>query len=59
MDLGCQTVSADASGGDVEIDISPEGLVALNESVGDHYLITGRLPDLHPMMPGMPPAVRE
>lgn len=49
------TISADACGSDVVMEITPEGLAALNGSLGDAIVMGGRLTDLMDV-PGMPPS---
>ncbi len=53
---GVTTLSIDSGGMDVVIDLSPAAISAINLSLGSHFLVTGRLTDLHPLMPGTPPA---
>jgi len=53
---GLTTISAADGGSDIVMTLSPAAIMAINASLGDHFLITGRLPDIHPSMPGMPPS---
>ncbi|MBL8964373.1 MAG: hypothetical protein KF787_13475 [Phycisphaeraceae bacterium] len=53
---GLTVVSGDHSGSDVVIDLSTHAVDAMNAAIGSKFLITGRLTDLHPESPGMPPA---
>lgn len=55
---GLTTISAASGGADVIIDLSPEAIMDINAALASdpHFLITGRLPDIHPDMPGMPPS---
>lgn len=54
--FGLAVISGDLSGSDVVIDLTPEGIAALNASLGMPIVIGGRLTDIHPEMPGMPPS---
>ncbi len=53
---GLTTVSGDDAGTDIVIDLSAAAITDLNAALGGHFLVTGRLTDLHPSMPGMPPS---
>lgn len=53
---GLTTISSDHGGTDVEIALSGAAIAAINASLGDHFLVTGRLPDIHPGTPGTPPS---
>jgi len=53
---GLMTISVDAAGTDIEFELSSTALEDLNASLGSMYLITGRLADIHPDAPGMPPS---
>ncbi len=49
------TVSGDACGSDVEMEVTPEGLAGLNAAIGDSIVVGGRLTDLLDT-PGTPPS---
>ncbi len=53
---GLKTISGDASGTDIEIDLSIAAILDINASLGSMFLITGRLSDIHPAAPGTPPS---
>lgn len=53
---GVTVVSADDSGTDVVIELAPGAVADINAVLGAHFLITGRLTDLHPDAPGTPPS---
>lgn len=53
---GLTTISAADGGTDIVMDLSHAAIMDINASLGDHFLITGRLPDIHPSTPGMPPS---
>lgn len=53
---GLTTISAGDGGTDIVIDLSLAAIMDINASLGDHFLITGRLPDIHPALPGTPPS---
>jgi hypothetical protein len=55
MPYGMTTISGDACGSDVIIELTDGALPALNAAIGDHIVMGGRLEDLH-AEPGMPPA---
>lgn len=54
--FGITTVTIDDSGRDVVIELTPTAIDALNASLGSHFVIGGRLTDIHPDAPGMPPS---
>lgn len=53
---GLATISGDDSGTDIVIELSAAAIADLNASLGSKFLITGRLSDIHPSMPGTPPS---
>lgn len=53
---GVTVLSVDDGGTDVEIELSAAAIATINASLGSHFLVTGRLTDLHPAVPGTPPA---
>jgi hypothetical protein len=53
---GLTTISGGDSGTDIEIELSAAAILDINASLGSKFLITGRLPDIHPATPGMPPS---
>ncbi len=53
---GLTTISAADGGTDIVIDLSAAAILELNASLGSKFLITGRLPDIHPAAPGTPPS---
>lgn len=53
---GLTTISGDDSGTDIEIELSAAAIMDINASLGSMFLVTGRLSDIHPAMPGMPPS---
>lgn len=55
MPFAVTTISADACGTDVVLDVTPEGLAALNAAAGDAIVVGGRLTDLL-ATPGTPPS---
>ncbi len=53
---GMTVVSMDDGGTDVVIELSPTAITAINAALGSFFVVTGRLTDLHPEAPGMPPS---
>lgn len=53
---GLTTISVDDGGTDIEIDLSTAAILGINASLGSKFLVTGRLPDIHPAAPGAPPS---
>ncbi len=53
---GLTTISGADGGTDVVIDLSLAAIIDINASLGSKFLITGRLPDIHPASPGTPPS---
>lgn len=53
---GTVTISPAEAGSDVVIELLPSALAAINASIGDMFVVTGRLTDLHIASPGIPPA---
>jgi hypothetical protein len=53
---GLTTISVDDGGTDIVIDLSAAAIIDINASLGSKFLVTGRLPDIHPAAPGTPPS---
>ncbi|MDX2131155.1 MAG: hypothetical protein SFY69_03770 [Planctomycetota bacterium] len=53
---GLVGVSGDASGTDIVIDLSLAAVTAINASPDGKFLVTGKLADIHPGMPGTIPS---
>ncbi|MBX3410640.1 MAG: hypothetical protein KF859_12250 [Phycisphaeraceae bacterium] len=55
-EYGIVTVSPMAAGTDIVIELNAAAIGAINASLGSMFHITGRLTDIHPEAPGMPPS---
>ncbi|MBX3317044.1 MAG: hypothetical protein KF902_09315 [Phycisphaeraceae bacterium] len=53
---GVVGISIDDSGTDIIIELGGSAIADINAALGSAFLVTGRLTDIHPGAPGMPPS---
>lgn len=53
---GVVGISIDDSGTDIIIELGGSAIADINAALGSKFLVTGRLTDIHPGAPGMPPS---